>query len=783
MKTKIVDVSEEKQAKKVYNCSHIDCHVVCAVITLCFVLLGVFVFFGAVGRIIEAVRDLGLSVAYYFCELFFIPHNITPTVNTFPKIPFFNFIGGAEAPDIPIPEDWQTFADNWSVYWQLWASGENFLAYLSSFEQLLIILSQSLLIIVPAILIAYILFSRLLKNQNNDYDKDSRPLQIFKRVSSVTYRPVRAWLLRFLGFVRDNGIYWKTWLALWLFYFNIFTIFLEFIAFYLYFVVSFDFTTIYRQVYKLLLDLWTGLTFFPLWIWAIAVIVFLSFMARKVAYSRLRHDERKNRGFLNERGVVTIVGGVMGAGKTAFITDMALSAEVQLRDQAFEIILECDLKFPYFPWCNLENELKRAITFHQVFSVPSCKAWLQKKRQRWEKSSCRAKIFNYDYERYGLECDDKLKVSAVWSVAEDYACAYFIYTVQSSLLLANYSIRVDGLLSYLGNFPLWNSDFFSRDSRMQEAYSRHAHILDFDMLRLGKILLKDNPNRNAFGFGVYVISEIDKERKNTPELSEVKRNTEECNQKNDLFGVLLKMSRHACVIANRVFVKVLADLQRFGSLGGDVRELGEVVTIEAQSEIVPVLPFFSPFHFFALLYDWLFSRFINLYTRYRYIRADNTLSMYLFKGLTAVMQRHYKAVCNTFGCGILSLSVESGKMDGEQLSRRWYKMPKKVYANRYSTDCLAGIFERRSAQNNVGLDDLREYAGGRATWEELQLQHSFFQNDMELVNRSAEIDVAEQNNVSVSELPAASEEPGVSPGGRDLGYDPITIPCNGSIKK
>ena len=639
MKTKSVNVLEERQAKRVYNRSHIDCHVVCAVITLCFVLLGVFVFFGAVGRIIEAVRDLGLSVAYYFCELFFIPHNITPTVNTFPKIPFFNFMGGAEAPDIPIPEDWQTFADNWSVYWQLWASGENFLAYLSSFEQLLIILSQSLLIIVPAILIAYILFSRLLKNQNNDYDKDSRPLQIFKRVSSVTYRPVRAWLLRFLGFVRDNGIYWKTWLALWLFYFNIFTIFLEFIAFYLYFVVSFDFTTIYRQVYKLLLDLWTGLTFFPLWIWAIAVIVFLSFMARKVAYSRLRHDERKNRGFLNERGVVTIVGGVMGAGKTAFITDMALSAEVQLRDQAFEIILECDLKFPYFPWCNLENELKRAITFHQVFSVPSCKAWLQKKRQRWEKSSCRAKIFNYDYERYGLECDDKLKVSAVWSVAEDYACAYFIYTVQSSLLLANYSIRVDGLLSYLGNFPLWNSDFFRRDSRMQQAYSRHAHILDFDMLRLGKILLKDNPNRNAFGFGVYVITEIDKERKNTPELSEVKRNTDECNRKNDLFGVLLKMSRHACVIANRVFVKVLADLQRFGSLGGDVRELGEVVTIEAQSEIVPVLPFFSPFHFFALLYDWLFSRFTNLYTRYRYIRADNTLSMYLLKGLTAAMQR------------------------------------------------------------------------------------------------------------------------------------------------
>ena len=126
MKAKSVAVSEEKQAKRVYNRLHIDCHVVCAVITLGFILLGVFEFFGSVGRIIEAVRDLGLSVAYYFCELFFIPHNIRPTVNEFPRIPFFDFTGGA-APEIPIPEDWQTFIALWPEYWKLWASADNFL--------------------------------------------------------------------------------------------------------------------------------------------------------------------------------------------------------------------------------------------------------------------------------------------------------------------------------------------------------------------------------------------------------------------------------------------------------------------------------------------------------------------------------------------------------------------------------------------------------------------------------------------------------------------------------
>lgn len=724
------ETDAEKIMRRAYHRSHIDCHIVCAGLTLAFLALGVFVFFGSVGRLIEAMRDVGTSVAYYFNELFDLGFSVTPTVNEFPGT-------DGVVPVFPIAADWEQFKLDWADYWNIWTDADNFISYLLFISRLLLIFSQSLLIILPLILLGYLLCRRLLKKHNNDYDKDSVPLRVFKRISSVTYRPVKAWLTRFCGVVRKT-VYWKIWLALWLFYFNVYTIVIEFVAFYLYFIVSFDVLDIYRQVYKLLSDLSPGLTFFPLWVWIVAGVVLLSFIARKIAYNRLRHNERKNRGFLNERGVVTVVGGVMGVGKTAFITDMALSAEVQLRDQAFEIILESDMKFPFFPWCNLENELKRAIAFHKVYSVPSVKAWVQKKRQRYEKSPARSKIFDYDYIRYGFEYDDKLQVSDVWQVVEEYSCAYFIYTVQSSLLLSNYSVRVDNLFSDLGNFPLWDSDFFSRDSRMQAAYSRHAHILDFDMLRLGRILLQNNPNRNAFGFGVYVISEIDKERKNAPELMDVRRNTDECNQKNDLFGVLLKMSRHACVISNRVFVKVLADLQRPESLGADVRELGEVVTIEAKSEIVPALPFFSPFHLFALIYDWLYDKFTDIYVQYRYMRADNTLSMYLLKKLTAAMHRHYTNVCNTFGVGVLSLAVESGRMDGERIQRLWYKMPKKVYANRYSTDCLAGIFERRAEENDVGLNDLPEYVSGRATWEELQVQHSFFQSDMERVRGKGE---------------------------------------------
>ena len=48
----------------------------------------------------------------------------------------------------------------------------------------------------------------------------------------------------------------------------------------------------------------------------------------------------------------------------------------------------------------------------------------------------------------------------VSSAIKDYSCAYFIYTIQSSYIISNYSVRTDRLIPDLGNFPLWNTDFF-----------------------------------------------------------------------------------------------------------------------------------------------------------------------------------------------------------------------------------------------------------------------------------------------------------------------------------
>ncbi len=728
-------------------------HIVCIMITLAFICVSVFVFPNALGRLIESGRDFGLSIAYYFCEMFGIEHGFAPTVNDLPKFPFFPSYG-ENTPVTPLPDNVQDFKNNWGVYWQLWTDKANFYGYLDFIGNLLFTLCKVVIIALPILLVLWLAFKRYLKTVNNDYNKDSKPLKAFKWFTAHTYRPVKTWVTEFLTFIAEHKAYYVIWAVLWAYNFNFFTILLEFFAFYFYFVMSFDIAGIYRQVYKLFLDLSVPFTFLPLWAWVIVAVVVLEVISRRIAYNRLYHRERRNRGFINERGVVTFVVGVMGAGKTLQITDMALSTEVQFRDMAFEIILETDMKFPNFPWINLENAIKQQIARHRIYDLPSCRAFIRclcacfcaGYSNATIRKSCRRQLkkryglgynnlcFDYDYERYGLTYDDKLKLTDIWTALEDYACAYFIYTVQSSLLLSNYSVRTDMLFADLGNFPLWNGDFFKRDSRLMESYSRHAHILDFDMLRLGRKMLDDNPNRNAFGFGVYIISEIDKERKNTPELKEVKASAAECNQKNDLFNVLLKMSRHACVVANRVFIKIFADLQRPTSLGADARELGEIVEIKAKGEKTLALPFFAPFHIFNFLFGWLYGKFQNFYVQYRYNRADNTLFLYCLKSITAKLQHYCERTANVFGSQTLTLEVESGAREGDIKQCKYFRQSKKIYSKRYSTDCLSGIFETRAAVNTVGLDDMREYADIMATADELGLQNSHFQTEINNLN-------------------------------------------------
>ena len=285
-------------------------------------------------------------------------------------------------------------------------------------------------------------------------------------------------------------------------------------------------------------------------------------------------------------------------------------------------------------------------------------------------------------------------------------------------------IREDDILLNAGNFPLRSYDFFPKKPAAQ---SRYAHILDFDVLRLGKKVITNNPKAGSFEFGVVVITEVGKERKNNLELTDVKGKAKETNQKNDLFNVWLKMCRHAATVDNYPFIKVITDEQRAESWGADARDLCDILTIVGSGKPKLALPFYTIEDMIACI---AFSRFMRLYYDFRYRRGDNTLLVYLLKSVVGWIYKRNERLYNRFGYSVLSIEKERGTQDGKIEKKRYYLADYKIYRDRFSTDCFSDYFNDLALKTKVGLRDYLKYRTSKASVEELKAQNSYFINGL-----------------------------------------------------
>ena len=78
----------------------------------------------------------------------------------------------------------------------------------------------------------------------------------------------------------------------------------------------------------------------------------------------------------------------------------------------------------------------------------------------------------------------------------------------------------------------------------------------------------------------------------------------------------------------------------------------------------------------------------------------------------------------------MSVQVESGTQDGELADKAYYLDNKRIYSDRFSTDCFSDFFTTKSLRSSVGIDDLDEYGTSKATLDELKLQNSYFVADL-----------------------------------------------------
>jgi len=302
-----------------------------------------------------------------------------------------------------------------------------------------------------------------------------------------------------------------------------------------------------------------------------------------------------------------------------------------------------------------------------------------------------------------------------------------IYYHPSSLILSSYSIRSGAKRTDCGHFPLWQNDFFRAPSVSGIDPEQNAHILDYDMFRMGKKVNEDNPHIGSFEFGGVGMSEKGKERGNAIENQNHKKTDENANPKNDLFNADLKLRRHGATVDFKTYLKFFGDEQRPESVGADEREVSMILRIMGSSEDLFALPFFE---LETVIDHFLVSGFDRFYLKYKYYREDMTLFVYLWHHLVAGIHGFFTRKFNTFGYKEITIGREKGTLDGELELHPYYISRKKTYSLRFSTDCYKDVFAVQTRKCKKGLNDIQTYEGICATIDEFKQQNSYFINDL-----------------------------------------------------
>ncbi len=640
-------------------------------LTLIFVFIGIFHFGSSYLRLFESFGDLWTSLQYLLGKIF-SRSAPNPTVNNFSEVLKWNSF---------LPKDFGVFKLQTSEYFTLLFNADNLKAYLIYLGKVLLKVAKVLGIVGLSLFVFITILKKLYKKNNTKHNKDTIPLRIYKWVMGKTYYPIKKAVFVYVEFLKEHRWVWIFWLVLWIVQLNLATIAVELVAYLLFFIAAFEIQTLYVQFSKLCIDLQVIYDATPIWVLVVIGYRLFCRFRKRIAMSKLHRFEARNCGFINELPIVSMTCGSMGKKKTTIITDMALSQAVMFRQKAFELLQKNDMRFPFFPWISFELDLRRCMEYGTVYNLATVKEWVNKKRQRFERNGCPEKrLYGYEVDRYGLTYDDGLRVWHLFDILTSYAQLYFIYVIESSLIVSNYSIREDSVFIDEGNFPLWSTNFFTEHTAMGGS---HAHVLDFDVLRLGKKVLENNPNNGSFEFGVVVISEVGKERGNNLELREVKKTKEETNQKNDLFNSWLKMCRHSATVDNFPFVKVFTDEQRPESWGADARDLADVINIASSGKQRLALPFYT---IEEMLSEWAFDMFMSLYYDFRHRRGDNTLLVHVLKGVTSWLYKRNAKIYNNYGYSIATVEKERGTLDGKVEKKKYFVMNKKIYSRRFSTD-------------------------------------------------------------------------------------------------
>lgn len=333
----------EKETRRQIDCRTIY-HIVSAAVLVGSLLFSVFYFRAVFFRTIQAFKDFGLSVAYYFTELSGFEGLITPTVGEIPN----------NATEV-LPFQPSEFITGLKAYGKALISKENAEAFFLGLLKGLSTFAKAAILILPLLILLWLLIKNAYRQPNNNYNVDTKPLRLYKKIEATTWGKCKVFFKSYADFLNERRGYILAAGLIWSYNLNAVTIVMEFVAFVFYFAVSFDVLGIFTQIAKLAMDLTVAINFLPWFVWVVVGFLIFDAIRKNIGTQRLRGYEARDRDFLESHPGALFVVGKQRAKKTTTITSMALSQAAIFREKAREKLRERDLQFPFFPWIYLER--------------------------------------------------------------------------------------------------------------------------------------------------------------------------------------------------------------------------------------------------------------------------------------------------------------------------------------------------------------------------------------------------------------------------------------------
>ena len=173
-------------------------HLSAIVITAIILLVVCFCFLPSLKRTGQAFVDFAYSFSYYFGTIFGI-EDLSVTVNDIPSE-----MGLSEV----LPYSWDEFCNFAEAYGHRLCDVDNILSYLGVVLNVLFYaILIAVMVAIPFTLLAIIIVKIFSKTVNNDVNRDSAALALWKKVSRVTVLPVKRFFGAMKAFLQEHRIY------------------------------------------------------------------------------------------------------------------------------------------------------------------------------------------------------------------------------------------------------------------------------------------------------------------------------------------------------------------------------------------------------------------------------------------------------------------------------------------------------------------------------------------------------------------------------------------------